>query len=139
MQTENTSKESALLDGLRRLTEHSPVMALPRLILTQHLHNSLIQTRKRLRDSHKHLHNLMGENVGDEEDGGISVAGDTINYHVGGGWLKPLATMALGAAIPAAAAAGYWWWTKPTPPAPTPPAAIQLPDYQLRLEVKDTP
>lgn len=137
MQTENTSKDSALLDGLRRLTQHSPVMGLPRLIMSHHLHNSLAATRKRVADSHKHIHNLMGEEVGEDDDAGISVQGDTINYHMqggGGSWLKPLAALVLGSAIPTA---GIAYWLYIHKPATKP--QVTLPDYQLRLEVKDQP
>lgn len=135
MQTESTSKDKSLLDGLRRLTQHSPVMGLPRLIMTQHLHSSLTASRKRLRDSHKHLHNLMGEDVGEDDDAGINVQGDTINYHLqGGSWTKPLAGLLLAGALGAAAPLAYWWWNNK--PSVTP---ATLPDYQLRLEVTDRP
>ncbi len=72
------SKQSLLLDGFRRLEEHSPVWMLPRLITTQHLQKSLSAARERVCDGHKAQMKLMGadvENCGD--GGGISVQGDT--------------------------------------------------------------
>lgn len=77
------TKQSLLLDALRRVEMHSPVWMLPRLITTLNLHKHLAQARQRLCDAHKHQHNLMGEKVDDCDDGGgISVQGDTtINNH----------------------------------------------------------
>ena len=67
------------LDGFRRLEGHSPAMLLPRLVMTQHLHQSLARSRGRLADSHRMQMKLLGETV-EPETSAINLQGDTINH-----------------------------------------------------------
>lgn len=83
-------KQSLLLDGFRRIEEHSPVWMLPRLVTTLNLHKHLAQARQRLCDSHRAMMKDAGVDVQSCDDG-ISVQGDTtINNH----GLKTLGTVA---------------------------------------------
>ena len=134
-----------LLDGFRRLKTHSPMYVLPRLIMTQQLHQMLTSARQRVNDGHRHIQHLMGEEMGDDEDGNISLQGDTtttIHNHKTGGLMSSLLPVLLAAGLGAAALPAWDWWCKKPPAvvAPSQPTdPIKLPDYGLKLEVKDTP
>lgn len=142
--TESTSppsKDEILLDGLRRIKTHSQAYLLPRLIMTQQLHQMMVAARQRTADAHRHIQNLMGEPVGEDEDGNISLQGDTtIHHHASEGIASKLLPIALAAGIGAAALPLWSWWNKSSPvspPAVTTPS--QQDDWKLGLEVKDTP
>lgn len=140
---EQLSKVEILLDGLRRLKTHSPVMMLPRLVLSQHLATSLARSRKRLADSHRHLHRLMGEDVDADDEGNITLQGDTtITNHglTAGGLLKA----ALAAALVGGGGKLAWdWYHAPSgAPAVTQPAATQpadVGDWKLGVVVERGP
>lgn len=74
-----------------------------------------------------HLHQIMQPQT---EKPMPSTVGDAVKSRV---WPIVLAA-AMSGGVGAAAPLLYWWLNKPTPQ----PAA-KLPDYQLRLEVKDQP
>jgi hypothetical protein len=97
-------KQHLLRDGLRRMSTHSPVMMLPRLIMTQHLFASMARSRKRLADGHRYQMRLLGETVKDDDDGNISLQGDTVINNHGSRWLPGLLLTA------GMAAAGYCAW-----------------------------
>src|SRR5262245_3159952 len=101
------SKENLLLDGLRRLETHSPLYLLPKVILNHQLFQMLLDSRQRVKDSHKYQQHLLGEEVGNDPDAEIRLQGDTTttnNYH--GSRALPLL---LGAALLAGTGLGSWY------------------------------
>jgi hypothetical protein len=141
--TSQPSKEEMLLDAFRRLKTHSPIYTLPRLIMTQQLHQMMGAARQRVNDGHRHIQHLMGEEVGDDEDGNISLQGDTtttIHNHKTSGLMSSLLPVLLAAGLGAAALPAWDWWCKrpTTPPAVVQPAPAND-DWKLGLEVRDTP
>lgn len=144
-----------------RALEQLPAWGIPHLVGIEHLRSMLSAARGRVRDSHRMqmqtLAKTTGNDIGDaaadipgaDDMGGITVAGDTtINITPQPAANQPAAVAtavksrvwpivlaaAMSGGIGAAAPLLYWWLNKPTPQ----PAA-KLPDYQLRLEVKDQP
>ena len=111
--------------------------------MTQQLHQMLTAARQRVNDGHRHIQHLMGEEVGDDEDGNISLQGDTtttIHNHKTGGMWSSLLPVLLAAGLGAAALPAWTWWCN-RPPAATQPTTQPTPqtDWRLGLEVKDTP
>jgi hypothetical protein len=152
---ESPTKQELLLDGFRRLKTHSPVMMLPRLVLSQHLHQLMGAARRRTADSHKYLMRLLGEEVEPDDDGNISLQGDTTitnNYHAprGAGWLKKLVSALALPAIGAGGLLAWQWWasganeTTAEPPAtsiqhPASAAEAAVQDWKLGVIVTDGP
>lgn len=137
-----------MLDGFRRLEQHSPVMMLPRLVMTRHLNRILSGAMERLADGHRYQMNMLGADV-ESNDDGISVQGDTNNFHIGAGaeWLRSLAMLlplvAAGAALPL-----VWDWLSADEPAAesqqpsavvAPPASGYAQPYKLGVVVTDGP
>jgi hypothetical protein len=135
------SQEEILLDGLRRLKTHSQAYLLPRLIMTQQLWQQLTGARHRVNDSHRYHQRLLGEPVNEDDEGNISLQGDTTNIHnhKSGGLASTLLPVVLAAGLGAAALPVWdWWHRKPAqPPVATQPAPQT--DWRLGLEVKDQP
>lgn len=135
-------KDSLLLDGFRRLKDHSAALLLPRMIMTQHLFTSLGRSRKRLADSHRYQMNLLGEKVDDEDDGNIHMQGDTTitNNYQGASWLRPLTA----AAVIAVGYALWQYWPSrdaalSEPTAVEEPCAGDVQDWKLGVTVSDHP
>lgn len=129
------SKQSLLLDGLRRVEQHTPVWMLPRLVTTLNLHHHLTAARQRLCDSHRAMMKQAGlDDVADCEGSGISVKGDTTIYNNGSKLLPWL----VAAALPVA---GWflndWLDKEQTPPVIAAPGETQ--DWKLGVKVTDRP
>jgi len=130
------SRGSLLLDGFRRMATNSPALLLPRLVMTQDLHQRMAGSRRRLADSHKYQMRLLGENVGDDDDGGISLRGDTTitNNFQGSG---TIAKLALGALLLSGLGVGgvaAWQYLANRPPAAASspaPTVTKAPEGQL--------
>lgn len=144
-----------------RALEQLPAWGIPHLVGIEHLRSMLSAARGRVRDSHRMqmqtLAKTTGNDIGDaaadipgaDDMGGITVAGDTtINITPQPAVNQPASVTAavksrvwpivlaavLSGGIGAAAPIAYWWLHKTQPTNP-----VALPDYQLRLEVKDQP
>lgn len=140
---------------LDRMAEQLPAWGIPHLLGVQHLANMLSAARGRVNDSHKMQIQSLAQttgckisdaasNIGEAEDvAGINVQGDTTNHvTIMGTAPQPPASLAkkampylLAAALGGGAAWAIpflkgWQTSRPQP---------QSTDYQLRLEVKDTP
>lgn len=129
-----------MLDGFRRVEEHSPVWMLPRLIATQNMQKLLSAARQRVCDGHKAQMKLMGadvENCGD--GGGISVQGDTATTIHNTG-LKPLGMVAaiIAALLVGAGIALLCWYLFACPHTPSTGAA-SADNWRLGIRVSDTP
>lgn len=134
------SKQSLLLDGLRRVEQHSPVWMLPRLVTTLNLHQHLAQARQRLCDSHREMMKDTGVDVAEScGDGGISVKGDTTINGLGTlGTLAVVAASLIGGGGIGAAALTLWGARpKPQPVASAPVESVD--DWKLGLRVTDNP
>ncbi len=133
------TKDSLLLDGLRRLEEHSPVWALPRLVTTLNLHRHLAAARQRLCDSHQATMKDAGADVQNCDDGGgIGVNGDTTTT-INGLRALPvvlgmLAAMGLGAGGTALAA----YLLKPTNQ-PVTTSQSDTANWRLGIKVSNSP
>lgn len=129
------TKQSLLLDGLRRVEEHSPIWVLPRLVTTLNLHQHLAAARRRLCDSHRAMMKEAGVEVGNCDDGGISVQGDTTIHHHAPWWL-PLLFVPLGLAC-------LWWFGHQVAGGAAVPAAATTAanpaNWRLGLKVSSTP
>lgn len=138
----SSEKSKHLLDGLRRLTDHSPVMMLPRLVMTQHIQQSLADARARLADGHRYQMQLLGEEASDmPREAGITVQGDTTVLNFGGSPASPSRlrrllpyVLALAAGGGLAALAPLITGTQSSAPSPPPPIV-----YRLGLIVTDHP
>ena len=132
------TEQSLLLDGLRRVTTHSPVWQLPRLIVTRELNQHLLAARRRAADSHKWEMGLLGQAVSDTDGGGISVQGDTTINNTGlKGWVAAL--LCLGSMLAGGSGfALYSLWNKPATPVVA-SKGTDVSDWRLGLRVSDKP
>ena len=158
--TEPLEQQQLLLDGLRRISQHSPVMMMPRLVMTQHLHQMLSGARKRRDDDHRYQMGLLGVKVQNQEAPGISLQGDTINHNYMsqkvGAIAGPLTKAALVAGLVVLGGAGAYLWdalqSARNPSAPSAPPAVSQPlrlppvvaptapqDWRLGVEVQTQP
>lgn len=136
------TKQSLLLDGLRRVETHSPVWILPRLVTTLNLHKHLAQARQRVCDSHREMYKDSGVGMSEScgDGGGISVQGDTATT-INNTGLTPWVAVALTLAslLAGGGLAGmYAMWSRPTIAAAQPSAA-EVQNWRLGLEVTSTP
>lgn len=134
------TKQSLLLDGLRRVETHSPVWMLPRLVTTLNLHKHLAQARQRVCDSHREMYKDSGIDMSEScgDGGGISVQGDT---NITNNGLKTWGAVALTLASLLAgggATALYGLWNKPTIAA-VQPSAAEVQNWRLGLRVTSEP
>lgn len=136
-------KQSLLLDGLRRVEQHSPIWVLPRLITTLNLHEHLTQARQRLCDSHRATMKDAGVDVESCSSGGINVQGDTtIN---GLGTLGTVAVVLLALCAGAGACALLYRHYCGAPFQPTNNVTIEgakpesVENWRLGLRVTDAP
>lgn len=126
------SLEQLKLDAFRRMENHSPALMLPRLIMSQHLHQRMRAAIKRQDDGHRYQMSLLGVDVANQDPSGISLAGDTINniYQKASGMSSGLGKLALAASLLGLGGAGAYLWDalksagNPTAPS-APPAVIQ--------------
>jgi hypothetical protein len=138
------TKQSLLLDGLRRVEQHSPIWMLPRLITTQNLHQTLADARQRLCDSHREMFKDSGVEVAETcGSGGISVQGDTRIINNGS---RGLCWALLGLSVLAFALCAYALCRGPasatanaTATAPAPSGNESPQNWRLGLRVTDEP
>lgn len=156
--SEPLSLEQLKLDGFRRIKTHSAVMLLPRVIMSGVLHRRMLAAEKRQADGHRHQMRLLGEDVGNQDPAGISLAGDTVNHIyqkastigplLGGGtalaallgvaaWM--VSTWQAPGAAPAPTAPSVPPLTAAPPFVPNTPAAAPLQDWRLGIQVKAQP
>ena len=149
--TNDSPKQTPTEEILDRVAENWPAMHLPRWITIDHLQKSLASARSRVNDSHRSqvetLNKVTGNNVrpsslGDEM-GGINVAGDTNITNINpepkksAGLLAQLLPLALASLL---GAGGMYYWASQALPSPTPKQPVfEESDWQLGLEVKNTP
>ena len=134
------TKQSLLLDGLRRVETHSPVWILPRLVTTLNLHKHLAQARQRVCDSHREMYKDSGVGMSEScgDGGGISVQGDT---NITNNGLKTWGAVALMLASLLAGGGGtllYGLWNKPTIAA-VQPNTQDVQNWRLGLKVTSEP